>query len=191
MNVRILAATHVDLPRAIAERRFREDLYYRLSVFPLQLLPLRERLEDLPRLCVVLLDEQARRTGRRGMKVTKDGLSKLARHPWPGNLRELGNVLERATILAPGRELGPEVLDLPARSGPLPHERGPARSGGKERVLTLDDAQKAHVEHVLRLTAGRIYGPEGAAELLGVKPSTLQSRMKKLGVRRATSPRRA
>jgi transcriptional regulator with GAF, ATPase, and Fis domain len=184
VDVRILAATHVDLPRAIAERRFREDLYYRLSVFPLHLLPLRDRLEDLPRLCVVLLEEQARRTGRRGMKVTKDGLAKLARYDWPGNLRELGNVLERATILATGKELGPEVLDLPARRAPLSADQAPARPGAKERVLTLDDAQKAHVEHVLRLTDGRLYGPGGAAEMLGVKPSTLQSRMKKLGVRR-------
>jgi DNA-binding NtrC family response regulator len=118
------------------------------------------------------------------MRVTKDGLAKLARHDWPGNLRELGKVLERATILSQGRDLGPEVLDLPGRTAPPLADRVPARSGAKERVLTLDDAQKAHVEHVLHLTAGRIYGKGGAAELLGVKPSTLQSRMKKLGVRR-------
>jgi transcriptional regulator with GAF, ATPase, and Fis domain len=183
VDVRILAATHVDLPRAIAERRFREDLYYRLSVFPLHLPPLRDRLEDLAHLSVVLLEEQARRTGRRGMRVTKDGLAKLARYAWPGNLRELANVLERATILATGRDLGPEVLDLPARAA-LSHTPPLRRAGPAERVLTLDDAQKAHVERVLELTGGRVYGKAGAAELLGVKPSTLQSRMKKLGVRR-------
>ncbi len=184
VDVRILAATHVDLPRAIAERRFREDLYYRLSVFPLHLPPLRDRLEDLPRLSVVLLEEQARRTGRRGMRVTKEGLAKLALYAWPGNLRELANVLERATILATGRDLGPEVLDLPARAALTGHTPPLRRAGSTERVLTLDDAQKAHVERVLELTGGRIYGKAGAADLLGVKPSTLQSRMKKLGVRR-------
>ncbi|HSD30082.1 MAG TPA: sigma 54-interacting transcriptional regulator, partial [Vicinamibacteria bacterium] len=184
VDVRILAATHVDLPRAIAERRFREDLYYRLSVFPLRLPPLRERLEDLPRLVLVLLEEQARRTGRRGMRVTRDGLLKLGQHEWPGNLRELANVLERATILATSRDLGPEVLDLPARGVTV--VQGPPRrkAAFAERVLTLDDAQKAHIERVLELTGGRIYGREGAAERLGVKPSTLQSRMKKLGIRR-------
>jgi transcriptional regulator with GAF, ATPase, and Fis domain len=184
VDVRILAATHVDLPRAIAERRFREDLYYRLSVFPLHLPPLRERLEDLPRLSVVLLEEQARRTGRRGMRVTKEGLAKLAQYAWPGNLRELANVLERATILSMGRDLGPEVLDLPARAALSGHTPPLRRTGSSERVLTPDDAQKAHVERVLQLTGGRIYGKAGAAELLGVKPSTLQSRMKKLGVTR-------
>ena len=185
VDVRILAATHVDLPRAISERRFREDLYYRLSVFPLHLPPLRERLEDLPRLATVLLEEQARRTGRRGMRVTKDGLLKLSQHDWPGNLRELANVLERATILAAGKDLGPDVVDLPARRAPLVHAPPLRKPGPTERVLTLDDAQKAHIERVLLLTGGRIYGREGAAERLGVKPSTLQSRMKKLGMRRA------
>ena len=186
VDVRILAATHVDLERAIVARRFREDLYYRLSVFPLKLPPLRERLEDLKHLVDALLAEQARRTGRRGMRVTSDGLKLLAAHPWPGNLRELGNVLERATILSAGQELGPEVLDLPVRpaaASPLavtlpvePLSTGP--------VATLDDLQRAHIRRVLGLTAGRLYGRGGAADLLGLRPTTLQSRMKRLGVAR-------
>jgi transcriptional regulator with GAF, ATPase, and Fis domain len=181
VDVRILAATHVDIERAIAERRFREDLYYRLSVFPLRLPPLRERLEDLPRLCEVLLLEQARRTGRRGVKVTAEGLAKLQGHAWPGNLRELANVLERATILASGSRLGADVLDLPAprRDAGVP---APKLSAAR----TLDDVQREHIERVLRATGGRIYGKEGAARLLGLPPSTLQSRMQKLGL----SPRK-
>jgi DNA-binding NtrC family response regulator len=118
------------------------------------------------------------------MRVTKEGLAKLALYDWPGNLRELANVLERATILATGRDLGTDILDLPARATRASHTPPLRRAGPTERVLTLDDAQKAHVENVLQLTGGRIYGTAGAAELLGVKPSTLQSRMKKLGVRR-------
>jgi len=186
-DVRVLAATHVDLAKAIRERRFREDLYYRLSVFPLHLPPLRERMEDLPRLCAFLLEEQARRTGRRGMRVSAEGLARLAAYDWPGNLRELANVLERATILSPRREIGPAVLDLETRSPvgrrsePASRPPAPAPDG---RVLTLAEAQRAHIEHVLGLVGGRIYGRGGAAERLGLKPTTLQSRMKKLGVRR-------
>ena len=116
----MLAATHVDLQQAIAQRRFREDLYYRLSVFPLRLPPLRERLEDLPQLCAFLLEEQARRTGRRGMRVTPEGLERLAAYDWPGNLRELANVLERATILSRAPELGAGAFDLPVREKALP-----------------------------------------------------------------------
>jgi transcriptional regulator with GAF, ATPase, and Fis domain len=192
VDVRILAATHVDLPKAIRERRFREDLYYRLSVFPLHLPPLRARPEDLPRLVAFLLEEQARRTGRRGMRVGSEGLARLAAYDWPGNLRELANVLERATILSPRRDIAPEVLDLPARSRPGTLDDGsrrpdaaalPALPEGAP-VLTLDEAQRAHIESVLARVGGRIYGRGGAAELLGIKPSTLQSRMKKLGMKR-------
>ncbi|MDY7229083.1 sigma 54-interacting transcriptional regulator [Hyalangium rubrum] len=183
-DVRILAATHVDLQQAIAQRRFREDLYYRLSVFPLRLPPLRERLEDLPQLCAFLLDEQARRTGRRGMRVLPEALARLGAYDWPGNLRELANVLERATILSRGPELGPQALDLPThvRAPEAPAEKLAEDKPGK--VPTLAAVQREHILRVLALTKGRIYGPGGAAQLLGLKPSTLQSRMKKLGIAR-------
>jgi transcriptional regulator with GAF, ATPase, and Fis domain len=185
-DVRILAATHVDLQQAISQRRFREDLYYRLSVFPLRLPPLRERLEDLPQLCAFLLEEQSRRTGRRGMRVTPEGLAVLAAYGWPGNLRELANVLERATILSPGLELGPRAFDLPTRATPAAPAVSAARASStkSEAVLTLAAVQREHILRVLALTKGRIYGPGGAAQLLGLKPSTLQSRMKKLGIAR-------
>jgi transcriptional regulator with GAF, ATPase, and Fis domain len=193
-DVRILAATHVDLHQAIAQKRFREDLYYRLSVFPLRLPPLRERLEDLPQLCASLLEEQTRRTGRRGMRVTPAGLARLEAYDWPGNVRELANVLERATILSSGAELGAAAFDLPARGGAVGEparavapeaEDSPARAPLKPgAVPTLAAVQREHIIRVLSLTRGRVYGPGGAAALLGLKPSTLQSRMKKLGVAR-------
>ena len=133
------------------------------------------------------------RTGRRGMRVTREGLQRLAAYGWPGNIRELANALERATILATRRELGAEAFDLPTRpaaeaaggedeevlepSVALPLELG--------RVPTLAAVQREHILRVLALTRGRIYGAQGAAALLGLKPSTLQSRMKKLGIARA------
>jgi transcriptional regulator with GAF, ATPase, and Fis domain len=179
VDVRILAATHVDLERAIDERTFREDLFYRLNVFPLRLPPLRERLDDLPMLCEVLLAQQMARTGRRSVRVSPSGIEKLAGYAWPGNLRELGNVLERATILSRSDDLGPDVLDLPRRAGPS--SAPPPPSTG---AVTLDEAQRRHIGHVLAFTQGKVYGEGGAAQILGVKPSTLQSRMRKLGVRR-------
>src|SRR5215217_3914675 len=191
-DVRILAATHVDLHRAIAEKRFREDLYYRLSVFPLRLPPLRERREDLAQLCTFLLEEQARRTGRRGMRVSSAGLAKLESYDWPGNLRELGNALERATILTKGTELGPSSFDVVAHGGgasavaqveaAVPSVVDATMKPGS--VLTLAAVQREHILRVLSLTRGRVYGPGGAAALLGLKPCTLQSRMKKLGIAR-------
>jgi DNA-binding NtrC family response regulator len=104
--------------------------------------------------------------------------------PVPGNIRELANVLERATILSPKRELGPAVLDLPSRADVDRDRASPRVTGSAARVGTLDEVQRAHIERVLALTGGRLYGKGGAAERLGLKPSTLQSRMKKLGVRR-------
>ncbi len=203
VDVRILAATHVDLERAIRERKFREDLYYRLNVFPLRLPALRERPEDLPALCEVLLAQQARRTGRTGVRVTKEAMLLLQRYAWPGNIRELANVLERATILSggSGRSLGPDLLDLPERgarnevvdSEPVHTPALPAGVSAPRaalahgRVRTLDEVQRDHILEVLGLTGGRIYGKGGAAELLGLKPSTLQSRMEKLGLPRASA----
>jgi transcriptional regulator with GAF, ATPase, and Fis domain len=182
VDVRILAATHVDLRRAIAAGRFREDLYYRLHVFPLSLPPLRERLEDLPLLCASLLQQIGKRTGRAPTRVSDAAIDKLAGHDWPGNLRELANVLERATILSGARVLSAETIDLPARSG---HAAAlPALLVPRESLGSLDDAQRAHIARVLAATEGRIYGPGGAAEVLGMPPSTLQSRMKKLGLPR-------
>jgi transcriptional regulator with GAF, ATPase, and Fis domain len=180
VDVRLLAATHVDLEQAIKRKQFREDLYYRLNVFPLFLPPLRERLEDLPSLCEALLADQSTRTGHAGYRVTADGIAKLRAHPWPGNIRELANVLERATIVSSRPLLGPDVLDVanPAVSS------GARAVSSKGLMPTLDEVQAAHIRDVLATTGGRIYGEGGAAQILGLKPSTLQSRMQKLGVAR-------
>jgi transcriptional regulator with GAF, ATPase, and Fis domain len=194
VDVRILAATHVDLKRAIARRRFREDLYYRLSVFPLTLPPLRDRKADVPRLVGVLLAELGRRTGRSGMRLSAEALAKLDRYDWPGNIRELANVLERATILSSDKVIQPEALDLPSLRAAGRTASGPGSDpvARFEEELTgafvpLEEMERRYIRAVLAHTAGRIYGEGGAAALLGMKPSTLQSRMKKLGIRRQAS----
>jgi len=178
VDVRILAATHVNLLQAIGERRFREDLYYRLHVFPIEVPALRERLEDLPPIADAVLDELARRTGRRA-RLSAAALAKLQTHAWPGNVRELANVLERATILSPSVEIPPEALELPGGAAPPPR-RPPREREGK--LPPLDEVMRQHIQRVLQATGGRVYGAGGAAAILGMPPSTLQSKMKKLGI---------
>ncbi len=176
-DVRVLAATHVDLPAAVAAGRFREDLYYRLAVFPVTLPPLRERLEDLPELASELLVDVAVRAGRRGLSLGADAIERLGLHTWPGNVRELANVLERAAILCGGTVIGAAHIEVPG-SKPAVSTEAPAAE-----PVTMAEASKVHIARALELSKGRIYGPKGAAARLGLKPSTLQSRMKKLGMR--------
>jgi formate hydrogenlyase transcriptional activator len=178
VDVRLLAATAVDLDEAVAAGRFRADLYYRLAAFPLELPALRDRLEDLGLLCQALLVEFGRRTGKRGRFVTPEALLRLSSYEWPGNVRELANLLERAAILSPGPALGLDVLDVPGR-----RRRASVASAAFESA-TLAEVQRAHIERTLALTRGRIYGRGGAAERLGLKPSTLQSKMQKLHLER-------
>jgi formate hydrogenlyase transcriptional activator len=178
VDVRLLAATTVDLDEAVAAGRFRGDLYFRLAAFPLELPPLRDRREDLGLLCQTLLAEFGRRTGKRGRVVTAEGLQRLQGYEWPGNVRELANVLERAAILSSNPALGPELLDLPGR------RRRASGAAAPGETSTLAEVQRAHIERTLALTRGRIYGRGGAAEVLGLKPSTLQSKMAKLGLGR-------
>lgn len=177
VDVRVIATSSADLRQAVAEGRFREDLYYRLAVSLLELPPLRARAEDLPLACGLLLAERAPGAVRRGAHVTAAGIEHLARHAWPGNLTELANVLERAAVVAKDGGLGPEALELPVwHDGVRPVAAAPVR--------TLADVQRDHISSVLIRTGGRIYGEQGAAHLLGLKPSTLQSRMQKLGLDR-------
>ncbi len=187
VDVRLLAATHVDLERAIAKGRLREDLYYRLNVFPLEIPPLRERMEDLPRLADSLLERLASRANRRGRcALSDDALAVLRAYDWPGNIRELANVLERAMILSPSSTLRASVIDLGPRARghrePAPGPSGDPHDGGP--VFTLEHIEREHIRRTLARTRGKLYGPDGAAALLGLKPSTLQSRMKKLSVPR-------
>ncbi|MCB9687803.1 MAG: sigma 54-interacting transcriptional regulator [Alphaproteobacteria bacterium] len=173
VDVRVLAATHVDLRDAVREHRFREDLYYRLAVFPVVVPPLRERREDIVRIARSLLD-RLERGGGGPWTLSPAAAAALEAGQWPGNVRELANVLERATILRPHGELGPELLSVGTLAA--------RREEGEGPVVTLDDAVRAHLERALRRTGGKIYGVDGAAALLGLAPSTLQNRMRKLRV---------
>jgi transcriptional regulator with GAF, ATPase, and Fis domain len=189
VDVRVVAATHVDLERAVARGRFREDLYYRLHVFPIHVPPLRERLDDLPVLVEQTLERARLRTGRGPWSLTKKDLSRLRRYDWPGNVRELVNVLERARVAAPlGGRLRVELPDSgvgvsgPRRLRTSGADRDPRGAGGS--WPTLAEHQRRYIESVLQETGGKIYGEGGAAAILGIPPSTLQGRMRKLGVRR-------
>jgi len=179
VDVRILAATNLDLEEAIRKKTFREDLYYRINVFPLTLPPLAARTEDLPLLVEHFLGRFRQRTTK-ALKVGKAGMQLLADYPWPGNIRELGNVLERAVILATSQGLADltPMLAL-AQLGNAPRSVSAASPAGVP-VVSLDEATRRHIRQALDATGGKIYGPEGAAALLGLKPSTLQSKMKKL-----------
>jgi formate hydrogenlyase transcriptional activator len=173
VDVRLVAATHRELARMVAEGAFRSDLYYRLNVFPIHLPPLRERPEDIPLLVQHFAQQYAQRLHKPVPTIPAATLAALTRYPWPGNVRELQNVIERAVILARDGVLCPV---LPTWQPPLP--RSPA--GGS----TLADVQRDYIRRVLRDTSGVIGGPHGAAARLGVKRTTLLSRMERLGIAR-------
>ncbi len=180
VDVRVLAATHVDLHQAVRQGAFREDLYYRLAVFPLTIPPLRERREDVVPIAEQALATLTRRTGRGPWSLSGAARAALERRPWPGNVRQLVNSLERATILTPSGRLDTELL-AEDRPGLSPTTPDPAADGP---LLALDEVQRRHICRVLRHTDGKVYGQDGAAVLLGLKPTTLQSRMKKLKIDR-------
>jgi PAS domain S-box-containing protein len=170
VNVRVIAATNRDLAQAVRDGRFREDLFYRLNVFPISVPPLRERAEDIPLLVWAFVEEFARALGKTVRVVAKGSMEALRRYPWPGNVRELRNIIERAMIANSGPTLQvalPGVSDSPT-----------ARSMG------LVDFEREHILHVLELTRWRVRGKAGAAEILRIKPTTLESRMAKLGIQR-------
>jgi len=179
VDVRILAASNVDLERAVAEGRFRADLFYRLNVFPLRLPPLRERREDILLLAEDWLFRQARRTGQGPWRIPPRSAARLEAHAWTGNVRELINVLERATILCPHGDLELEPVGIAPAPPAHPEPPREAASGGDLRTL-----EREAILNALRVSGGRLYGPAGAARTLGLKPTTLQSRMKKLGISR-------
>ncbi len=181
VDVRVIAATNADLLAAVEDKRFREDLYYRLAVFPIHLPPLRARREDIPAIAEGFLESLARRTGRGPWRPSDRAQAWLAEQPWPGNVRELVNALERATILTEGTVL--EMGNGRTRALPAPVEAAPVAGPAKpESILTLREMERAHITRALEATDGKIHGPGGAAELLDINPSTLRSRMKKLEV---------
>jgi formate hydrogenlyase transcriptional activator len=175
VDVRVIAATHQDLETAVAEGRFRSDLYYRLCVYPIRLPSLRERPDDIPRLVWFFINRGQRELGRQITKVPQSVMDALQRHAWPGNVRELENVVERAMISSSGDTLH---LDEPSPARP-DALTGASRAAASDN---LDRVQCAHIEAVLERCGWRINGSGNAAERLGVHPNTLRFRMKKLGV---------
>jgi len=173
VDVRIIAATNRNLEAEVRAGVFREDLYYRLNVFPIELPPLRERLEDIPLLVQFFVDRFSRKAAKAITGVSDAAMARLKAYAWPGNVRELANVLERAIIVCEGRTL--DEVDLQVLHAP--EERSFA-------AKTLDEVEKRHIEQVLRECNGVIEGPGGAAKRLGLHPATLRSRMRKLGVER-------
>ena len=180
-DVRVIAATNRDLHKAIADGSFRTDLYYRLNVFPVQMPALRERLEDIPLLVQFFIQKHASRVGRRIDAVDPDTLQRLARYHWPGNIRELENLVERALILAPSSVLSIELEALPLRREAAASEDLPADTLPTD---SLNAVQREHILDMLKKTRWVLEGDRGAASLLGMKPATLRHRMKKLGISR-------
>jgi formate hydrogenlyase transcriptional activator len=173
VDVRVVAATNRDLTQMVEERLFRSDLYYRLNVFPIVVPPLRERAEDIPLLVRYFAQKHARRMDRRIETIPAEEMEALTRYHWPGNVRELENLIERAVILSRG----------PALHVPLPEDRLSGESPAASPV-TLEAAERDHILRALRGTNWVIAGPNGAAARLGMKRTTLQSRMAKLGISR-------
>lgn len=191
VDVRIVAATNQDLARQVADRTFRNDLYYRLNVFPIQLPALRERPEDVPLLVRYFVQKFSRRLNKTVEYVPAEAMNALSAYSWPGNIRELENFIERAVLLSPGKELRVPVSELLADSNSPPAAAAgsalafeSANASATSMVSTLEHAERAHILRALQQTGWRIGGPKGAALLLDMKRTTLQARMRKLKIRR-------
>jgi formate hydrogenlyase transcriptional activator len=178
VNVRVIAATNRDLATAVQTGGFRADLFYRLNVFPLTLPPLRERKDDIPLLVECFLARMAKKLGKELKGLSDDSMARVMRYSWPGNVREVQNVIERAAILA----RGPIVeIDEAIEQRLLPSSHPPP-------ITSLQDVERAHILHVLTETRGIIEGPRGAARILGLHPNTLRFRLQKLGIKNSRRP---
>ncbi len=178
VNIRIISATHQNLERLVATGRFRDDLYYRLGVFPVRIPPLRERKADIPALVEHFIAKKAREMGLHSMPTLAPGaLDRLMSYDWPGNVREVANVVERALIQSDGKPLVFSSL-LPLPTGPVQESSAsqePAR-------LRLEELEAEHIRRIMEMTRGRVEGKNGAAALLGMNPATLRHRMRKLRI---------
>ena len=170
VDTRIIAATHQDLQQRITDGVFREDLFYRLNVFPIRVPPLRERVEDIPHLVWQFVGEFSKAFGKRIESISNESIKSLQQYPWPGNIRELRNIVERATIVCTGPRL---TIAVP-----------PSSNTAARRSLKLVDVERQHLRAVLESTHWRVRGEGGAAARLGLKPTTLETRMARLGLRR-------
>ncbi len=173
VDVRLVAATHRNLVEMVKRNEFRSDLYYRLNVFPIPLPPLRARREDIPALVEHFVEIYSRRMGKQIDQVSKETMSELTSYPWPGNIRELQNFIERSVIVTSGNILQPPLASL--RTAVEVESLG---------AITLEDAERDHIIKILEQTRWVVSGPNGAAERLGIKRSTLYFRMQKLGISR-------
>ena len=184
VDVRIIAATNRDLPSEVAAGRFREDLYFRLNVFPVHSVALRDRLEDVPLLAGHFLAQAARRFGRDHLRLTQRDVQRLQGYDWPGNVRELENVIERAVIISQGSQL---VLNLPAANPEI--DCNPTQCPVAQPAILTEEERRQRdrrmIEEALAAAGGKVFGAGGAAEILGVKPTTLASRIKRLGIDKA------
>lgn len=176
VNVRLVAATNRDLAKMVGEARFRADLFYRLNVFPVRLPPLRERTDDIPALAQYFLGEYSRKLNKHVTAIPDSALEAMTSYPWPGNVRELENLIERCVLLSPG-----PVLRVPV------HELATAVVATQSELMetsqrTLVEAEREHILAALKAAGGKVGGPDGAAARLGIKRTTLQSRIKKLGI---------
>ncbi|MGN7721643.1 sigma 54-interacting transcriptional regulator [Chitinophaga sp. 22620] len=177
VNIRIIAATNRNLEKEVAEGRFRLDLYYRLNVFPITIPPLRERKEDIPALVSHFLQYFNRKTGKRITGLSDKALRSMMEYNWPGNIRELEHLVERSILLTRSNII--EEVPIPSLQ-----RKGSAEPAGEERIKTIHENERDHILTVLKKCNGRIWGMGGAAELLNVPPTTLNSKMKKLGIRK-------
>jgi formate hydrogenlyase transcriptional activator len=176
VDVRVVAATHRNLEEMILEKQFRSDLYYRLNVFPISIPPLRERPDDIPLLVEHFVQQAARKANKMIDTILSETIEALTEYQWPGNIRELENVIERAVILSPGPVLQVPLRDLRSRITP---------GVGSDKPQTLADVEREHIRATLKDTRWVLSGPRGAARRLGMNRSTLHFRMKKLGIVRA------
>src|SRR5579872_45617 len=178
VDVRLVAATNRDLEKMVAQREFRSDLYYRLKVFPIMIPPLCERREDIPLLVRYFVEKHSRSLGKSVREIPKEIMEAFVRWPWPGNIRELENFLERAVILSKGQDLRAPLGELQLAESDIAEQEEPTDA-------TLESTEREHILKVLRETKGMIAGPAGAAAKLGLKRTTLNSKLKKLGITRA------
>jgi formate hydrogenlyase transcriptional activator len=179
VDVRVIAATNRDLHEAVESGRFRSDLFYRLNVFPIALPPLRERRSDIPQLVTFCIARFSKRLGKKIDGVSRESMENLMNYPWPGNIRELQNVIERAIVLAtdPTLRLDRQLMPMVASTT---EDVASTTGEPSTQILTLDQAERNHILAALQLTAGVIDGPKGAAKILKIHPNTLRHRMKKL-----------
>jgi formate hydrogenlyase transcriptional activator len=187
VDVRVIAATNRNLREAVEAGRFRSDLFYRLDVFPIELPPLRERRSDIPQLVAFCVTRFSKRLGKKIDGVSRESMENLVNYPWPGNIRELQNVIERAVVLSgdPVLRLDRDLMPVAASTKGMetPETDTPQNRQAPKALLTLDEVDRDHILAALQHAGGVVDGPKGAARILNLHPNTLRHRMGKLGIK--------